>query len=1114
MRDESLPLWAVMTNRLSFGSNDMVKLPHQRLGTQGIDTSNQLSADYMIQEPNSRAVLHAIESMVVRWSHQIRDTVNRDSAEPLLHGLHPDPQTVLNFWKARKDKLLYIIKQSPVVQKMIKILKPKKAAIILLLRTFSRKWKVKCKILIDLYLRPLEKYIQLFWEMEFPKIHNLIPPLFHIIYLTWSHFEFYSMPARVVVLLQEFCNLLSDQSRLYLSPEDLFKGETEEELEHVKIAKTTLKSFKDSFCSQRNRLESYFAYPRCWFPDLMFLNHLLIEKFINMLEFQKLKKLEFGGIKGKILSEQVCKMNVEFLESCEVFRKRMYDPSDFWVGVFLTLHSNIEDDYTQFKGKTLDQDKHLVSVLCVGFHDCSGLEFKVMLTLLFVFFFSLYFLFKFLTIFGSFLKKTVIREIFSPNYNILLEVFEELNNCRCTRDEHIKKLLQEMKLKWSKELKEQIQTFCLDQPLIKRNPENGLLSLVALLREVKYLLMLNQPSIPDSALVIYEKRNNFAKCIGNLELVIWLYNRLMQTTLEVEYPLIVKELRTIDQLKEAEEVCTWQVTTHWDRIKQAKTSVCDLEQRVQQSKGNVRSIQGIMNAWMECDLFFRKGKKEAVLDLDGKGGSLAKIYEMLQGKSKADSSSASWEIYIEYVDDVVVDGLYNTIMHSLDFFLKKYRTPLFQAQMILNGPEIQIRPSLDKEAGDGFYDLVDELLGDVFQMSAQMIRTTCLLCLKSGRRLWREWQMLPTKPWSTEDLLLALCLSEDWSEFLKQFLLHSHGLASTKMSLTVEVSKQSPTIKLFKEQARKQLVLVTCYFFKVDMKPFKTSLLNIIKKWSWIFEESLLRFVIVSGICCFGFLFVFQILNSLKNGMLLRAVSVKHKVAPLQASEVAVIRRKCTLLDGKQMEFRERFKMEASCQSGTENAYACLSKKQMKQCQKEVRLLKRVWDISVYINSSIDVWTKTHWRQINVEQMDVQLRRFAKEMQSLDKEVHSWDVYRGLELKMKNLMSSLRAILELQNPAEGHCYQVMNVTGVRLLVAEDITLTDLLRLQLHKVEDEVQSIVDNTVKEVGTEKILAEISSTCATIEFSYEEPRRNGAPLLKSDEQLLETLDNNQIRI
>ncbi|XP_009578953.1 PREDICTED: dynein heavy chain 11, axonemal-like, partial [Fulmarus glacialis] len=85
-----------------------------------------------------------------------------------------------------------------------------------------------------------------------------------------------------------------------------------------------------------------------------------------------------------------------------------------------------------------------------------------------------------------------------------------------------------------------------------------------------------------------------------------------------------------------------------------------------------------------------------------------------------------------------------------------------------------------------------------------------------------------------------------------------------------------------------------------------------------------------------------------------RAMSVKHKVTSLQASEVAVIRRKCISFDGKQMEFRQRFKKEAPFQFDVENAYAPLDK------------------------SSIDDWAKTQWRQINVEQMDVELGRFAK----------------------------------------------------------------------------------------------------------------------------------------
>lgn len=71
-------------------------------------------------------------------------------------------------------------------------------------------------------------------------------------------------------------------------------------------------------------------------------------------------------------------------------------------------------------------------------------------------------------------------------------------------------------------------------------------------------------------------------------------------------------------------------------------------------------------------------------------------------------------------------------MHSLDFFLENTEkslkpAPLFQAQITFKGTEIQFKPSLDKEAGDGFYDLVDELLGDVLGMSAQVKRVAAHL---------------------------------------------------------------------------------------------------------------------------------------------------------------------------------------------------------------------------------------------------------------------------------------------------------------------------------------------------------------------------------------------------
>ncbi|XP_072254190.1 dynein axonemal heavy chain 11-like, partial [Pyxicephalus adspersus] len=81
-------------------------------------------------------------------------------------------------------------------------------------------------------------------------------------------------------------------------------------------------------------------------------------------------------------------------------------------------------------------------------------------------------------------------------------------------------------------------------------------------------------------------------------------------------------------------------------------------------------------------------------------------------------------------------------------------------------------------------------------------------------------------------------------------------------------------------------------------------------------------------------------------------------------------------------------------------------------------------------------------------------------------------------------------------------------------MSEETTLSDLLALRLHKLEDEVRNIVDKAVKEMGTEKILTEINQTWTNLEFSYEQHYRTGTPLIKTDEQLFETLDSNQVQL
>uniref|UniRef100_A0A8P0S8H0 Dynein axonemal heavy chain 11 n=1 Tax=Canis lupus familiaris TaxID=9615 RepID=A0A8P0S8H0_CANLF len=1272
-------------------------------------------------EVNERTLLHAIESVVIKWSHQIQEIVEKDSAQPLLNGLHSGPQTELDFWMMRRDNLSCVYDQlrAPVVLNMVRILKIKQSSYFPTLKGIFT--AVKNALLeaqdVELYLRPLRRHVQCLQEMEFPQIRVLIAPLFHTICLIWSHSKFYNTPARIIVLLQEFCNLFIDQATAYLSPEDLLKGEVEDSLEKVQVAINILKTFKKSFFNYRKELASYFMGNKelklwdfhsqlvfCRFDKFLDRFTKIKDIFVTILEFEKLERLEFGGTKGAILNGQINKMMEEFMDLREVFKQSTYDPSDY-------NNMEFESDYVAFKSKTLDFDRRLGTILCEGFFNCNGLEAA----------------FKLLTVFGNFLEKPVVMEIFSPHYSTLVHMFNaELDTCKQLYNDHVKQIergnvilhrnmpFTSGNIKWAKEVFERLQTFwsnfaslrCLflespddalvyqkyiemvalleqfenhiydewksnvdeicefnlNQPLIKFSAINGLLSvnfdpkLVAVLREVKYLLMLKKSDIPGSALAIFKKRNTILKYIGNLELLVQGYNKLKQTLLEVEYPLVEDELKALDeQLQAAVTSLTWQDDC-CEYIKRVKTATSELAHRVEHTQSNVKVIQQTMKAWAECTLLPRREhRRETAFTLEDKADLFTKKYKLIQEDGcrihnlveenrklfKANPSLDTWKIYVEFIDDIVVEGFFQAIMHDLDFFLMNTEkqlkpVPFFQAQMILMPPDILFKPSLEREAGDGFYDLVEEMLCSSCRMSAQMKRVAAHLEIANYQNdmenmlgLVEVRQEIMNRVADVINKVLdfrntldtyAYLWVDDRAEFMKHFLLYGQTVSSEEVDAHVyeEVPAQPPTLEQFKEQIDIYEALyvqmskfddfrVFDSWFKVDMKPFKVSLLNIIKKWSWMFQEHLLRFVIDSlnelqefiketdaglqkdlsegdhdGLVdIMGHLLAVrsrqrttdELFEPLKQTIILLenygqkmpeqvyiqleelperwettkkiAVTVRHAVSPLQNAEVTLLRKKCISFDQKQAEFRERFRLYAPLGFNAKNPYTVLDKanqelelleeemlqvqesthlfevalpeyKQMKQCRKEIKLLKELWDVITYVTRSIDNWTKTQWRQINVEQMDVELRRFAKEFWSLDKEVRVWDAYAGLESAVKDMAASLRAVMELQSPAlrDRHWHQLMKATGVRFSINEATTLADLLALRLHQVEDDVRSIVDQAVKELGTEKAITEISQTWATMEFSYEVHYRTGIPLLKSDEQLFETLEHNQVQL
>ena len=50
----------------------------------------------------------------------------------------------------------------------------------------------------------------------------------------------------------------------------------------------------------------------------------------------------------------------------------------------------------------------------------------------------------------------------------------------------------------------------------------------------------------------------------------------------------------------------------------------------------------------------------------------------------------------------------------------------------------------------------------------------------------------------------------------------------------------------------------------------------------------------------------------------------------------------------------------------------------LQQCRKEIKMLKQLWDYIFLVRTSIDEWKTTPWKDIDVENMDMECKKFSK----------------------------------------------------------------------------------------------------------------------------------------
>ena len=139
--------------------------------------------------------------------------------------------------------------------------------------------------------------------------------------------------------------------------------------------------------------------------------------------------------------------------------------------------------------------------------------------------------------------------------------------------------------------------------------------LTALLREVKYLQLLDI-KVPERATRLFEKVDVYRAQTGNLDLIVDMYNKIIETLLPVEKPLMQKRITTIDKyLQPGMDELKWNSANIDKFIKDAMETVSEVDELVKKMKENVRKMVEMMEKWQK-PLYERKMKPNPPDDVE------------------------------------------------------------------------------------------------------------------------------------------------------------------------------------------------------------------------------------------------------------------------------------------------------------------------------------------------------------------------------------------------------------------------------------------------------------------------------------------------------------------
>lgn len=645
-------------------------LPQPGLKKDSPNSSLQQGHD-LETENTSAELLQACDLTIIEWAELVGEFLKQDSSELLLEQTRPLPKEEFNFWESRLQNLTFIDQQlkSSKAQRVAAIVQKAESVYASTLEQTCSSVQYGLMEAEDITknLKPIQELLDQVQKLDYPKLKDQVQTVMEEVCLVCIRSRFYCKPSRVVVMLQEICNLFIHLSRVYLGQGRVMRGlvvDPAPVLDAVCLCIDTLERIRERFRRCRAQLESHGGNCPKWdFPSKLIFVHLdlflqrlesIREVYRVTLDFSHLDQTVLSGINSKKSTSLIQEVYDHFLKYVTTIAESKCDPTDPADQVFPEL-------YAWFHSQVRDVESHLVTVFSQAFETCTSSTSAAKTVQMFELVLCRPLILEHLRchfksvwdmiqaeleqteitaqnqiriykqsqdqnqVYSGFKASAVSALIWSQQLELRVQdTFTNQKQVRAVDSSGVQAVTEKyhsliqmledfrnsVRTEWSQRLEED-SAFLLKQPVIQLQKKGSLevpcgSKLEELLRELRFVTREKEITLRPRTAQMFTNRDAFTDTHLSLSTLQSCYNSVVNRMEPVEQPLIQDQLQDLNQGLSELQSRFWRADGLLQEVQKHKDKVQSFYQKVTEARAKTAAIKQIIEGWGQIQLLQRE----------------------------------------------------------------------------------------------------------------------------------------------------------------------------------------------------------------------------------------------------------------------------------------------------------------------------------------------------------------------------------------------------------------------------------------------------------------------------------------------------------------------------